>query len=141
MLARADRALDRLIARYARQFFEQAPAKALDRRVGHSWQILGQGLLTFLANLVFLPIIFGALPIRFLTLLIFTPFRLIAERGKPRKYITAEQEERRKPELPTPPPGRWLTESVFRVTEQTTEHLASSGPAERGALPKNNPVE
>jgi len=140
-LTRVDRGLDKFIARYAGQFFKQASAKALDRRLGHSWQIFGQGALTFLANLLLLPVMFSIIPIRLLMLLLATPVRLFTERGKQEKYSTAEKEGRKRAELQAPVPGRWLTDSVFRVTEQTTEHLIRSRAAQRKALPKTNPME
>ena len=140
-LTRIDRFLDKLIARYARQFFKDAAAKALDRRVGHSWQIFGQGMLTFLVNLILLPVMFWVFPVRFLILLFATPVRLFSERGKRQRYVTTGQEEKRTPELRAPLPERWLTDSVFRVTETTTEHLISSGSAERKLPSKANPAE
>jgi hypothetical protein len=138
-MTRVDRGLDKFIARYAAQFFSQAPAKAIARRISHSWQIFAQGSLAFLANLLLLPVMFSIIPIRLLMLLFSTPVRLFSERGK--KYIAGEQEERKRAELQAPAPGRWLTDSIFRVSERTTEHLVRVRAAKQKALSKTNPVE
>jgi hypothetical protein len=137
LLARADRSLDKLVARYAATFFKDAPAKAADRQLNHSWQLLGQGLLAALFNIIlFLPIFYLLLPIRLITLLMATPFRMLSERSRSQRAIPAESEETKKKELQSPPAQLWLAEPAFGVAEHTTEHLAESG-----AEPRRVPAE
>src|SRR5262245_29971331 len=82
LLVRADQAFDRLIARYAGLFFGGARDKALDWRVSHSWTLWAQAILALPVNFILFWIrIFALLPLRLLTLLLGSPFRLLSERN------------------------------------------------------------
>ena len=136
LFIKVDKSLDQLIARYAEHVFKDAPVKALDRQLGRSWQVLGQGILTSLFDLALFMIMMIVLPIKFLTLLIYTPMRLLSERGKQRKGATGEGG--RPPELFQPASQQWVPKSVASVTEHTTLHL---GTTKRGERLKTDPLD
>ena len=71
------------------------------------------------------------LPARFLILLVYTPIKLLSDRGKQAKSERAEFADSR--DLAAPLPPRWLPDSVASVTEHTTLQLDDS------AYPKQNP--
>jgi hypothetical protein len=126
LMVRADQAFDRLIALYAGLFFSGAPAKALDRRATHSWEILGQSFLSVLANFVlFWVMLCAALPLRLITLLFSTPFRLLTERNIQTGKVAVAQPEKRKLEVRPPQPEQWLMDRIPSVAEPTTMNLAS----------------
>lgn len=111
ILTRADKTFDRWMARYAGMFFSSAGNKAEERRISHSWQILGQSFLALLANfLLFWIMLFAALPLRFIVLLFSAAFRLLSERNNKTDPTTAD--------LATP---RWSADTVMpSVTEHAT---------------------
>jgi len=121
-----DTALDNFLARYAEHVFKNAPSNAAEKRVGKSWQVLGQGVVTSFVDLLLFILLWNIIPLRFLMLLISTPLRLLSEKGKNRKL--AIPGGRRAPELPDPAPQRWLPDSIGSVTEHTTLVLADSEP-------------
>ena len=41
-----DSGLDQFLARYAEHVFKNAPSNAAEQRIGKSWQVLGQSVLT-----------------------------------------------------------------------------------------------
>jgi len=120
---KTDMALDHLIARYAEHIFKNAPSQASERRVGKSWRILGQGVLTSFVDMILFSLMWNILPLRFLILLISTPFRLLNERSIRRNIITAEFEELPEHRLAAPTSKGWLPGSVSSVSEHTTEKL------------------
>ncbi len=128
---KADTALDQLIARYAEHVFKDAPSNANTRRVGNSWKILGQGVVTSLTDMVLFSLMWNMLPLRFLILLISTPFRLLLQRGQKKKRSTADLESRKGFALSDPPPQRWLPGEAPSISEHTTEHLGEYIPPER----------
>jgi hypothetical protein len=127
---KADSGFDQMIARYAEHVFKDAPSHAADRRVGNSWKILGQGAVTTLADMFLFWLMWNILPLRFLILLISTPFRLLSQRGHQKKSSTAGIESRKSVALPDPQ-ERWLPGSAPSISEHTTEHLAEYAPPER----------
>ena len=118
------KSLDGVIARYAEHLFKEAPARALDRRVGSSWMILGQGALTSLFDMALFVVMTLLLPFRFMTLLIHTPFRLLAERSRNRKSARQEVDERDLFPLPESQTPRGLPPAFGSVTEHTTVSLS-----------------
>jgi hypothetical protein len=120
---RTDVALDQLIAKYAEHVFKDAPANTADTTIGKSWKILGQGVLTALIDMVLFTLMWNIFPLRFLILLISSPFRLLNERSNRRKIVTAEIEERTELKLPPPTTKEMLPESAASITEHTTERL------------------
>lgn len=128
VLVKADKALDKLIARYAERIFKNAPAKLLERHVSKSWQLLGQGVITSAVDFILLMVMWVVLPVRLLTLLVRTPISLLAERGKRQKGGMAEVEGRRVAAVAEPSRERRLAESGVSVTEQTTIQLAEPDP-------------
>jgi len=120
---RTDVALDQLIARYAEHVFKDAPANTADTTIGKSWKILGQGVLTSLIDMVLFSLMMNIFPLRFLILLISSPFRLLNERSNRQKIITAEIEEKSELKLPAHATKEMLPESASSVTENTTERL------------------
>jgi hypothetical protein len=121
--SKLDQSLNKFIARYAEHVFKDAPIKALDKRVGRSWQILGQGVLTSLFDLALFTIMTVLLPFSFLILLIRTPIKLLSERGKSRQNARVELEDKAATYLPDTQSQPWLLKTVSSVTEHTTVNL------------------
>lgn len=119
-----DNGFDQFIARYSEHVFKDASPNALDQRVGKSWRLLGKGALTSFVDLFLFILVWNILPLRFLILLISTPFRLFSEPGKERRSTTAELEGKKVADLPEPSSQQWLTKSPASVTEHTTAILA-----------------
>ncbi len=130
LFTRVNKHLDRSVARYADHFFESATTTAREGRVGSSWRLAGKGLLTFLIDLVLLPVMFFFLPLRLLMLLLYTPLGLLQERserkrsGVPAVGGASESSKRGLPEA-----GGWRVGSVGSVTENTTVHLEPAEPS------------
>ena len=129
VLVKADKALDKFIARYAERIFKNAPAKLLERHVSKSWQLLGQGVITSVVDFILLMVMWVVLPVRLLTLLVRTPISLLAERSKRQKGGTAEVDGKQVAAVAEPSRERWLAESGVSVTEQATIQFAEPGSA------------
>jgi hypothetical protein len=132
---KTDAALDQLIARYAEHVFKNAPSKSNNRKVSNSWKILGQGAVTTFVDMLLFSLMWNILPLRFLILLISTPFRLLSQRSTPSAIPTGAIQENKEHTLPETPPARWLPGSVPSISEHTTqnleEHLGEHRQAER----------
>jgi hypothetical protein len=121
---RIDAGLDHFLARYSEHVFKNAPANAAEQRISKSWQVLGQGFLTSLVDLLLFTLMWNILPLRFLLLLISTPIRLITQRRQsPRRAIIAGKNTN---DLPDAVPHQWLSGSVESVTDHTTAILADT---------------
>ena len=130
---KTDTAMDQFIARYTEHVFKNARSDASERKVVKSWRLLGQAVLTTFIDLILFLLMWNFLPLRFLILLISTPFRLLAERSKhENREDRPPVEAYKSPELPEPASRLWLNESVPSVTEGTTLNLA---PAEKKTAP------
>ena len=128
------KSLDTFIARYSEHLFKDAPAKALDRQVCASWQLLGQGVLTGLFDLVLFTIMTVLLPVRFLILLIQTPVKVLSWRSRNRKSAPPEFQSKDVLYLPNPQSGGWLPPPpIASVTEHTTVNLSKQATNSRGA--------
>src|SRR5687768_221740 len=121
---KTDTALDQLIARYSEHIFKDAPAKLNDREVSNSWKILGQGAVTSFVDIILFALMWNILPLRFLILLISTPFRLLSQRKGGQAIPTGGLENKAGPSLPEPSSNRYLPESFSSVSEHTTQNLA-----------------
>jgi hypothetical protein len=119
-----DSGLDHFLAKYAEHVFKNAPANAAEQRIGKSWQVLGQSVLTSVVDLLLFTLMWNVIPLRFLLLLISTPVRLVAQRGRPRQQQIGEGTSVR--DLPETGPQYWLSGSVESVTEHTTAILADT---------------
>ena len=117
-----DAGLDHFLGKYAEHVFRNAPANAAEQRIGKSWQVLGQSVLTSIVDLLLFTLMWNILPLRFLLLVISTPIRLITQRGRPRKRSIAG--EVKMAEFPEAGPQQWLAGSMESVTEHTTAMLA-----------------
>src|SRR5215216_710450 len=117
-----DAGLDHFLAKYAEHVFKNAPANAAEQRIAKSWQVLGQGILTSIVDLLLFTLMWNIIPLRFLLLVISTPIRLVTQRGKPRKQTS----EGRVPDFLGAPPQQWLPGSIESVTEHTTAILADT---------------
>src|SRR5262245_26843505 len=131
LLARADKAFDRLVARYAGLFFGGAQDRALDWRVSHSWTLWAQAFLALPANFIlFWIMLFGILPLRLFTLLLGSPFRLLSERSAQQDAAQSPapvaKVENRRAQLQAPPPGQWAPGSGPSAVEHTTMNLPDS---------------
>jgi hypothetical protein len=121
-----------LIARYAGLFFRGARDKALDWRVSHSWILWAQALFSLPANFVlFWVMLFGLLPLRLITLLLGSPFRLLSERGNQQDTAAVAKPDNRRAQLQSPPPGQWLMDSAPSAVEHTTMNLPDSAATDR----------
>ena len=128
---KTDSALDQLIARYAEHVFKDAPSKLNDRKVSNSWKVLGQGAVTSFVDMILFSLMWNIIPLRFLMLLISTPFRLLSQRSNRQTNTTAGLEENRRQSLVEPSPNRWLPGSFPSVSEHTTQNLEEYSPPER----------
>ena len=146
LLARADKAFDRLVARYAGLFFGGARDRALDWRVSGSWTLWAQAFLALPANFIlFWIMLFGILPLRLFTLLLGSPFRLLSERSAQQDAAplqahvdgyglllgAAAKEENKRAQLQAPPPGQWSLSSGPSAVEHTTKNLPDTAATER----------
>src|SRR5262245_3563000 len=145
LLVRADQAFDRLIARYAGLFFSGARDKADDWRVSHSWTLWAQSFLALPANFIlFWIMLLGILPLRLLTLLLGSPFRLLSVRGGQHAHSpsqahagasgilqgAAAKKENKRAQLQAPPPGQWSLSSGPSAVEHTTKNLQGTAATE-----------
>lgn len=131
-----DTGFDYFLAKYAEHVFKNAPLNATEQRVGKSWQVLGQAVLTSIIDVLLFSLMWNVIPLRFLLLLISSPIRLLSEQGENKRR--AVPGGKRAPDLPDPMPQQWLSESVGSVTEHTTVLLADS---ERRSKTKTVPPE
>ena len=122
-LVKVGKSLDGFIGRYAEHVFKDAPARALDHRVGSSWLILGQGALTSLFDLALFCVMTLVLPFRFLTLLLYTPVRLLSG-GRNRRNATPDLDQKDVLQLPESQYQGRLPVTGASVTEHTTVSLS-----------------
>jgi len=120
---RTDAILDQLVARYAEHVFKDAPANTADATVGKSWKLLGQGVLTSLIDMILFSLMWNIFPLRFLILLISSPFRLLYERSNSQKIIKAEIEEHAALKLPATAINEMLPLPAASISEHTTAKL------------------
>ncbi len=120
---KTDAALDQLIARYSEHIFKDAPSKLNDRTVSNSWKLLGQGLVTTFVDMILFSLMWNILPLRFLILVISTPFRLLSRRRIGQVATTAELDDRKKSGIAEPASNKWLPGSFPSVSEHTTQNL------------------
>jgi hypothetical protein len=131
---KTDAALDQLITRYSEHIFKDAPAKLNDREVSNSWKILGQGVVTSFVDLILFSLMWNILPLRFLILLISTPFRLLSRRRSGPVITTGGLEQPTETSVAEPSPNRWLPESFSSVSEHTTQNLEEHLQPERNRV-------
>ena len=119
-----DAGLDSFLGKYAEHVFKNAPSHAAEQKIGRSWQVLGQSVLTSILDLLLFVLMWNVIPLRFLLLTISTPVRLVSQRGRrqqksmgdaPSGYELAEGE-----------PQQWLAGPIRSVTEHTTAILGDS---------------
>ncbi|MCI0665559.1 MAG: zinc ribbon domain-containing protein [Acidobacteria bacterium] len=120
---RTDAALDQLVAKYSEHIFKDAPANTADTTVGKSWKLLGQGVLTSLTDMILASLMWNIFPLRFLFLLISSPFRLLNERSNRQKITKAEIEEQTALKLPAMATDEMLPKSAGSISEHTTARL------------------
>ena len=77
-----DTGIDQLVARYSEHVFRNAPQAATERKVSRSWQLLGQAVVTSFLDILLFFLMWNVLPLRFVILLVSTPFRLLAQRNE-----------------------------------------------------------
>ena len=113
-----DTALDHFFARYAEHVFKNAPASAAEQRIGKSWQVLGQSIVTSFVDFLLFTLMWNIIPLRFVMLLISTPIRLVSAQGKNKKGALPVSQGL--PDLPEVVSPRWLPDPIGSVTEHTT---------------------
>jgi len=126
---RIDSGLDHFLAKYAQHVFKNAPLNAAEQRVGKSWQVLGQAVVTSITDVLLFSLMWNIIPLRFLLLLISSPIRLLSEQGKSKKRALTSGNlpgGKRAPDLLDPVPQQWLSDSMDSVTEHTTVLLPGS---------------
>ena len=116
-----DAGLDHFLARYAEHVFKNAPANASEQRVGKSWQVLGQSIVTSFVDIILFSLMWNVIPLRFLLLLISTPIRLLREKEQSKRSEALGGKT--PPQLPDSVPQQWLPGSIGSVTEHTTSML------------------
>src|SRR5690242_13132626 len=79
---RTDTAMDQFITRDTEHVFKNSRLDATDQKVATSWKLLGKAVLTTFVDVILFSLMWNFLPLRFLMLLISTPFRLLSERSK-----------------------------------------------------------
>ena len=120
--SKMDSGIDYFIARYAEHVFKDAPHGLADRSVEKSWKVLGQAVVTSLVDMLLFTLMWNLLPIRFMILIISTPFRLLARRNRETQHQTLAPAYRA-PELAEGRSSLWLDQPGLSVTENTTKHL------------------
>src|SRR5689334_20452578 len=120
--SKMDSGIDYFVARYAEHVFKDAPHGLADRSVKKSWTILGQAVVTSLVDMLLFTLMWNVLPLRFLILVVSTPFRLLARRGHETQHQTLAPVYQA-PELQEGRPSLWLGSVGTSVTEHTTKHL------------------
>lgn len=124
---KTDNAFDQFIARYTEHVFKNSRLDAADQKVARSWQLLGKAVVTTFVDVILFSLMWNILPLRFLILLISTPFRLLSERSKQQSLDERPSIDGYKPpDLPEPASRLWLNEPVPSVTEGTTLNLAAA---------------
>ena len=118
---KTDQVMDQFIARYNEHVFRHAPAQASERKVANSWRLLGQAVLTSLVDMLLFMLMWNVLPLRFLILVISTPFRLLSERNT--SLEPPPIDGYKPPELAEGDPSLWENHSAPSVTEGTTLNL------------------
>lgn len=124
-----DSGIDQLLARYSEHVFRGAPQAASDRKVSKSWQLLGQAVLTSMIDILLFTLMWNLLPLRFILLVISTPFRLMSERSKQERESKFVQGYK-PPELAEPAHQLWLDDSAPSVIENTTRQLDNRTPTD-----------
>jgi hypothetical protein len=135
---KTDAALDQLIARYSEHVFKDAPSKLNDREVRNSWKILGQGVVTSFVDLILFSLMWNILPLRFLILLISTPFRLLSQRKNGPVITTAGLEEHKRLGLAEAPSNEMLPGTFPSVSEHTTRNLEEYRQPERNQIARRD---
>src|SRR5262249_12128667 len=134
-LVRADQAFDRLIARFAGLFFGGARDKALDWRLRNSWTLWAQAFLALPVNIMLLYALIFIIPLRLLTLLFGSPFRLLSERSN--QQIPAQgaapvaKVEDRRAQLQAPPPEQGSLAPPPSGVKQTKMNCPNPAATER----------
>lgn len=137
-----DGGIDQLVARYSEHVFRDAPQHASERRVVRSWQLLGQAVLTSLLDLLLFVLMWNVLPLRFLILIISTPFRVLSERNEGNRKSQKKIEPYAPPELSQPLSRLWIGDAVPSVTENTTTNLVKSdAPTSRQPAPTTDQLK
>jgi|SRR6478672_4814095 len=136
-----DTGIDQLVARYSEHVFRNAPQAATERKVSRSWQLLGQAVVTSFLDILLFFLMWNVLPLRFVILLVSTPFRLLAQRNEGERRQPQLAQGYRPPALPEPAQGQWLTDSIPSVTENTTTHLEKSARTDLQAVPTTDDLK
>jgi hypothetical protein len=136
-----DAGMDHFIARYSEHVFKNAPHTVSVRKVSASWKLLGQAVLTSLIDVLLFALMWNLLPLRFLILLISTPFRLMAERSRIEEGHPQAIQGYSPPELREAQPSLWLGETAPGVTEDTTANLDNALPTKPGSAGKTEPLK
>jgi len=124
-----DAALDHFLARYSEHIFKNAPANAAEQRIGKSWQVLGQSIVTSFVDFLLFTLMWNIIPLRFVLLLISTPIRLVSGQSKNKRSVMPGGQ--RLLDLPEPVPHQWLPDSIDSVTAHTTMILPETEPSKQ----------
>jgi hypothetical protein len=117
-----DAGIDQLLARYSEHVFRNSPQVAADRQVGGSWKLLGRSVVTSLVDILLFFLMWNLLPLRFVILLVSSPFRLLASRGD-RPQLKGPAAEGYKPPELSPARKTFPDGTIPSVTETTTRNL------------------
>ena len=118
-----DSGMDYLIARYSEHVFRNAPQTQNERKVSGSWKLMGQAAVTSFVDIILVSLMWNLLPLRFLILIISSPFRLMAERSRNERNEPKLATGYVPPQLEQPEARMWRDELPPSVTEGTTTLL------------------
>lgn len=118
-----DTSMDQFIARYSDHVFKNNFSGSSKSSVVRSWRLLGQGVITSLLDMLLFALMWNVFPLRFIILLITSPFRMLSERHREPGSGDSLNEGYSPPELEEPQSRQFLSASVPSVTEHTTVNL------------------
>jgi hypothetical protein len=130
-----DTGIDQFIARYSDHVFKNNRLGPNEHKVVNSWQLLGKGVITSFLDLLLFILMWNFLPLRFMLLLISTPFRLLSERSRERRSNESLAEGYNAPKLNAHSVGQLPPEPVPSVTEDTTVRLGVTGSSKKETAP------
>jgi len=132
---RIDGGIDHFLVRYSEHVFPNTKTGSSENGVAKSWRLLGQGVVTSFLDLILFILMWNFLPLRFLLLLISTPFRLLSQGSKDQQSNEALTAGYKPPELGEPAPRHFLSDTMPSVTEDTTVNLRVSGRSKEETAP------
>lgn len=140
VVTRLDAGIDQFISRYTEHIFPEKRPASVDNTVARSWKLLGQAVVTSLIDVLLFSLMWNILPIRFVLLVITSPFRLLSEKSRKQRERELALEEYAPPVLPEGNPD-YVPAQVPSVIEETTRHLKARAGRGRDTTPDTDKLE